>query len=269
MQRKLIDVPEGICDYPTQPRSFKPRSHVEALFHSIKKSGQQIPALGWFKGERFQLYDGGCRLEAIRLAGLPTILAMDLGKEPAPLELFLAQAAIDLHKQHLPPVDRARLFANIMAEGGLNGKQTAEALGISPSLVSFYLPLLDLASDLQEMVNAEGLELTKAVPIARATKDHEQQRELAKAASGMSRQEVVASAKRATNGNDQPAVKVSRLKLLLPSRMTVTIAVEGDGVTLDQIVEQLTELLKQARKANDESLDARTFARVLADKSRG
>ncbi len=38
------------------------------------------------------------------------MLGLDMGKEPTKLELLVAQASIDLHKQHLPPVDRARLY---------------------------------------------------------------------------------------------------------------------------------------------------------------
>lgn len=107
------------------------------------------------------------------------VLALDLGKEPSKVELLVAQASIDLHKQHLPPVDRARLYQSIQAEQGSNGKETAEAVGISGSLLTRYQYLLNLAPDLQTRVNSGQLEWTKGSLIAQATADHDQQRQMA------------------------------------------------------------------------------------------
>jgi hypothetical protein len=82
-------------------------------------------------------------------------------------------------------------------------------------------------------------------------------------------QEVNRQARRTrnSNGNGQ-AVKVSRVKCLLPSGVCVTLAGDGEGLTLDEVIESLQDLLKEAKKANDQGLDSKTFQAVLRDKSR-
>ena len=201
----LITVLTEICCFPLdqQPRTRTQSVHdyCRRLGENMLAHGQKVPVIGWYEGERFMLEDGGCRLEGAKLLNIRELLALDLGKKPTKGELLLAQASIDLHKQHLPPVDRARLYRSIMAEGRLNGKQTAEALNVTESWLSRFMHLLDLAPDLQELVNGEALEWTKAAIIAKATLDHEQQRELAKAASGMTRDALAASVRKRCNGH--------------------------------------------------------------------
>ncbi len=43
MSLKLLNAPEGLCDYPSQPRSFKPSGYIESLAANIKANGQQVP----------------------------------------------------------------------------------------------------------------------------------------------------------------------------------------------------------------------------------
>jgi len=179
----------------------------------------------------------------------------------------MAQASIDLHKQHLPPVDRARLFESIIAEKGFTGKEAAELLGISPSLLSRYLCLTKLAPDLQQLVNSGQMEWTKGSLIAQATLDHDQQREMAKTAAGMSRDKLAATVRKQRSGNGEASgVRVNRLKVPLPGGTVVTLA--GNDLSLSDVIEVLTETLKAARKANEESLDGKTWVRVMADKAK-
>jgi ParB family chromosome partitioning protein len=270
---KLVTVLTSICCFPQhqQPRTWTDsvRDYCRRLGENMLAHGQKVPVIGWFAGEFFQLADGGCRLEGAKLVGIPELLALDLGKEPTKGELLMAQASIDLHKQHLPPVDRARLYRSIMTERGFNGKQTAEALKTSESWLSRFLPLTDLAPDLQELVNSGGLEWTKGSLIAQAAKDFEQQRELAKAAAGMTRDALAASVRKARNGQvGKKAVRVARIRCQMPSGVLVTLAGQGDGLTLSDIIEELTALLKEAKKADEQGLDSKTFSAVLRDKAK-
>ncbi len=219
----LVMVPTDICDYPTQPRTWTQsvRDYCRQLGENMMAHGQKVPVIGWFAGKRFQLGDGGCRLEAAKDVGIRELLALDLGKEPTRGELLLAQASIDLHKQHLPPVDRARLYQSIMSERGFNGKQTAEALNVTESWLSRFLPLTDLAPDLQESVNSGTLEWTKGSLIAQASKDHAQQREMARAAAGMTRDALAASIRKARN-EGRPRETTSRIKVEGTSGIIVT-----------------------------------------------
>jgi ParB family transcriptional regulator, chromosome partitioning protein len=270
---KLVTVPIDICDYLTQPRTWTDavRNYCRRLGENILAHGQKVPVIGWFVGKRFQLADGGCRLEGAKLVGIRELLALDLGKEPTRGELLLAQASIDLHKQHLPPVDRARLYQSIMIERGFNGKQMAEELKVTESWLSRFLPLTDLAPDLQELVNSGALEWTKGSLIAQAAKDFDQQREMGNAAAGMTRDALAASIRKARNGHggkgDHETVKVTRIKCDVPGRKA-NLTVTGQDISLAQAIEIVQDWLREAKKAAEQGLSAKSFERVCKDKAR-
>jgi len=48
----------------------------------------------------------------------------------------------------------------------------------------------------------------------------------------------------------------------------VNIAVSGEALSLEDLIESLSVTLEAARKANKELLDIRTFERVLRDKAK-
>ena len=268
----LVTVATDICCFPTQqqPRTWTDniREYCLRLGENMLAIGQQVPVIGWFADKRFLLADGGCRLEGAKLVGIRELLALDLGKEPTKGELLLAQASIDLHKQHLPPVDRAKLYRSIMIERGFNGKQTAEALNVTESWLSRFLALLDLAPDLQVLVNSGNLEWTKASLIAQATADHEQQSELARAAASMTRDALAASVRKRRNGQDNnPAVKTSRIKIALASGVTVTFAAKDDSLDLDQAIDAAADAHKLLKQGQHQGLTAKTIQKVSADRA--
>jgi len=256
----LVEVSVELVDYPSQPRSAKPAEYIKNLAASIKSCGQRVPAIGWRVNDRWQLGDGGCRLDAIKFAGLKTIQVMDLGKPPTPAELLMAQAAIDLHKQFLPPVDRARLWKATIDARGCTAKQLSDELGASQSQISLHLLLLSLAPDIQEMVNSGALEWTKAALIAQKEKDPARQLELATEAATMTRSALVGKLKPTVNGN---GARSGKIRCPLSSGPTVTVT--GNELTLDEAIEALGEALKQMKKARDTGLDAKTAQAVFKD----
>ena len=52
----------------------------------------------------------------------------------------------------------------------------------------------------------------------------------------------------------------------LPSGTTVMV--KGHELTLDDAIQTLTDLLKAMKKASEEGIDGKTFARMCADKAR-
>ncbi len=83
--------------------------------------------------------------------------------------------------------------------------------------------------------------------------------------SGASRDAIVHAGRKSRSGNT-PSVKVTRVKCQLPSG--VCIVASGRGLSLDDLIESLGEAQKEAKKARDQGLDARTFQAVLKDKSK-
>ena len=268
----LIHVPTEKCDYPSQPRSNPDPDYCRTLGASMKSIGQQVPVIGYWHTvsalNRFLLTDGGCRLEAAKQFGIATLLALDLGKEPTRAEMLMAQAAIDHYKQHLKAIDRARLWQANMKERGWTARQLAKELGVSDSLVGDYLSLLALPPDVQELVNSGSLHLSKASLIAQQETDPDRQRELAAMGKDISRNELVAKVRQTRrNGQQrQKEVRVNSLRCPLPSG--VTVVVKGRELTLQDAIQTLTDLIKAMKKAADEGIDGKTFARMCADKAK-
>jgi type IV secretion system protein VirD4 len=161
--QQLMKVPVTQCDYPSQPRSRLDPDYCLGLGQNMREHGQKVPVIGFFREERFIICDGGCRLEGARLAGIPEVLAHDLGKEPTALELLRSQASIDLYHQHLPPIDRARLFRSICQEQGCTASHLATTLHVSEAVVSRAIALLQLPEDLHQLTHLKDKELASVV----------------------------------------------------------------------------------------------------------
>lgn len=265
---KLIKPDTDQIDFSSQPRSGDDQEQSRGLSESMKTIGQQVPIIGYTDPQtgRFKAYDGGRRLAAAKLAGLPHLLAIDLGKEPAPADLVMAQAAIDIHKQHLPRLDRARLWqANIKARG-CTARQLAKELGVSESLVGDYLALLTLPSDVQEMVNRDALNMSKACLIAQQESDPDRQRELAKQAVDISRVELATRLKKARSNTEQkPAVSAKKIKIELAS---ATVTISGANLTLDAAIDAVLEAHKEMKRGRQQGLTARTIQEVTSDRAK-
>ncbi len=269
MSLNLKMVPTEKCDYPFQPRSKPEPAHCRSLGESMKAIGQKVPIIGYTDPVTgvFKVIDGGCRLIGARQVGITELLALDLDKEPTLTELLMAQAAIDLLRQHLNPMDRARLWHAYKKERGCTARQLAKELSVDESLVGDYLSLHKLPPDVQEQVNSGALHMSKACLIAQQESTPDRQRELATEAVSVSRNELAARLRKdRRNAQQTPAVRMARVKCLLPSGMVIVVT--GEGMSLDDLIEGLAEAQKEAKKAREQGLDAKTFQAVLRDKAK-
>jgi ParB family chromosome partitioning protein len=267
---ELKQVPVALCDDPAL-RSQYDTEFCRSLGEDMKSNGQQVPVIGYKLSGRFPLVDGGCRLEGARLVGIPELLALDMGKEPTRLELLLAQASIDVHRQNLPPIDRARLWDSIIDARKCTARELAVQLHVSDSLVGRYLPLLTLAPELQEEVNNGTLEMSKGSLIARETNNPDRQRELAALAASMSRESLAAVLRKKRNGNgsEQPAsetVRTSRVKCELGGNLSIVVA--GNDLGLDEVIEALGTVRRAAIKARHENWDVKSWSAVMRDRAK-
>lgn len=261
---QLINVLVAICDNPLQPRSVKDPGYCLGLGQNMQANGQKVPVIGYMKNGRFIIYDGGCRLEGARQVGMTELLALDLGREPTRLELLMAQASIDLHRQHLPPIDRARLFASLCKEHGCTARQLAGMLHVSEAVISRSIALLQLPDGLQQQVNEGKLDARRGYLLSQEA-DPARQRELASQAAELSRDELERRVRK-PKGDGTPQVRMKRIVCPLPSGISITVS--GADLSLDDFIEALAEAQKEARKAREQALDAKTFAAVMRDKAR-
>ena len=61
-------------------------------------------------------------------------------------------------------------------------------------------------------------------------------------------------------------VRVGRIKCPLPCGATVQVS--GEGISLDEAIEAAQEWIKEAKKASEQGLDAKTFQAVMRDKAK-
>ena len=57
---------------------------------------------------------------------------------------------------------------------------------------------------------------------------------------------------------------VKRITCQVPGKCA-TVVVSGEAISLDGMIEALSELMKEAKKASERGLDAKTFERVCRD----
>lgn len=268
MQVNLKRIPRESCDYPSQPRSKSDPDYCRGLGASMKAIGQQVPVIGYSDPAtgRFVLIDGGCRLEGAKLFDIAELLALDLGKKPTQQELLMAQAAIDLHRQHLETMDRARLWQANIKERSCTARQLAKELGVSESLVGDYLSLLKLPADVQEQVNSGGLHMSKASLIAQQESNPDRQRELAAQAKAMPRHELATKLRKARRDADQkPAVSAKKVRIELAS---ATVTISGSNLTLDAAIDAALEAHKEMKRGREQGLTAKTIQKISSDRAR-
>ena len=82
--------------------------------------------------------------------------------------------------------------------------------------------------------------------------------------SGATRDQIEHKVRKQRNGT--PAVRVSRIKCPLASG--TVIQVSGEEISLDDMIAAIVELLKEAKCASEQGLDAKTFERVCKDKAK-
>lgn len=139
---------------PAQPR--KTLEGLEELAQSLKAVGQLEPVKvrpGEKEGEFIIIY-GQRRYEAAKLAGLEGLDCLVDGSgmsEARRLEVQLVENAL---REGLKPVEESLAYLRLMQAKGLNGKQLAELLHISPAKVSRALALLKLPKEVQERIDA-------------------------------------------------------------------------------------------------------------------
>ncbi|WP_161967552.1 ParB/RepB/Spo0J family partition protein [Fimbriiglobus ruber] len=248
---------------PANARRFFDDAGLAELAASLIQ-GQRVPGLVYAVGDRFTLLDGERRWRAARRAGLPDLLCCVLDKAPTAVELLLAQLAIDAHNVHLTPMERARLYADVMRETGLTATQLHEREGVSPATVTKYLSVFKCVPAVQDALAAGRIGITDVYTISLAPAG-EQPALLAYKLAGATR-EAVGRARRTPCDTPTPAARVNRVKCQLPSG--VAVVVSGEAISLDDILASLAEIAREAKRAKADGLDAKTFQAVLRDKAR-
>jgi ParB family chromosome partitioning protein len=136
---------------PYQPRQeFNPTS-LQALATSISKTGLIQPiAVRIAENDTYEIIVGERRWRAAQMAGLGEIpvIIRDASREEM-LELALIE---NIYREDINAIERANAYKRYCDEFSMSAEQVASKLGEDRSTVSNYLRLLDLPSDVKQLV---------------------------------------------------------------------------------------------------------------------
>ena len=160
---------------PYQPRQAIPQEGLAELSESIRTQGLIQPIVVRKQGKRFELIAGERRWRAAQLAGLHEIPAVVREvDEPTAAAMALVE---NLQSEDLNPIEEAQAMSNLISHFDWTHQEVANALGKARATVSNLLRLLELSSDVQELIQAGDISMGHARALL--TLDKKQQKILA------------------------------------------------------------------------------------------
>jgi ParB family transcriptional regulator, chromosome partitioning protein len=248
---------------PTQPRRHFDEQELRLLGESLKKK-QLVPGIARQSG---MIVDMERRWRAAKLVGLEALDVILVEDDVTEGQIKEIQLVTSLHRADLKPYEVYCGFREwLRHHPAATARELAAAIDRGEDYVSKVLSLDRCIQPVKDAAAEGKLGLSDWYAISRVS-DTEQAVLLAAKLNGASRDELESRGRKARNGN-KPAVRMARVRCQMPSGVCVTLTGEGNGLTLDDVIETLSELLKEARKANDQGLDSKTFSAVMRDKAR-
>ncbi len=180
-RHRTIRVPlDCVAPNPKQPRRSISEQGIAGLAGSIKRNGIIQPIVirpvGGTSASgmvgpvatqgaiKYELIAGERRWRAARAAGLSDVPAIlrDATEEQL-LELALVE---NIHREDLNAIDRAIAYGQFRDEFGLAAEQIGERVGEDRTTVTNYLRLLELPSEIQDLVASDLLSMGHARALA-------------------------------------------------------------------------------------------------------
>ncbi len=145
---------------PYQPRTAWNEEQLKELSESIKTNGIIQPIIVRKSGDGHQIIAGERRCRAARMAGLETVpVIVRKATDEEMLELALVE---NIHRSDLNPIERAKAYQNFIKSFDLTQTDAAKRLGEDRSVVTNYLRLLDLPTDIKQMLVGAQLSMGHA-----------------------------------------------------------------------------------------------------------
>lgn len=267
MKEEIIQiVPLEKIDYAPQVREVFNEELIQGLARNIEEAGQLQPVLLFSVGDRYCIEDGERRCVALKLLGRKTVSAI-VKEKPSEAKLLLSQCSMDFQRVDLSPMEKAAAMERLMKATDWSGKEIANKLGVSPTMVSRLLALLTLPAEIRQALKDGKIPPSAGYELAKI-EDSAIQAEMAqKLMEGMMTRDGVAGARKAAQrqSNGKPAGRSQRVTAVLGAGRAVTVAMAGD--TLDDFIAALEEALAKARKGRTQGFALDTLLRLLRDQA--
>lgn len=241
---------------------FDDEKELRQLGESIKAQGQLQPVLARPDGT---LIAGERRLRAATLAGLPTIRVIITDEPLTESQIKIIQLTENLFRSDLLDGEKWRGCEGLLQlNPDWSNKDLAAHLKLGESTVTKYLSPSRCIPEVQEALEAGRIGITACYEISRAPQ--EQQAELLRLKLAGTSRDALADRVRKQKSRSVSQVRVKRIACPLPSG--VSVAVSGQELALDDLIEALADAQKEAKRAREQGLDAKTFSAVMKDKAR-
>ncbi len=156
---------DQIDDNPGQPRQNMDSSVLAELANSIRTHGILQPVLLKQVGQRYQLVAGHRRTAAAKIAGLQTVPAI-IRADTTPEQQIEWALIENIQRQDLNPIERAKAYRTYIERFSITHSQAAARLGEDRTTITNFLRLLDLPTDIQDMVTAGAISTGHAKVLA-------------------------------------------------------------------------------------------------------
>lgn len=246
---------------PNQPRKHFDLEELRQLGRSLRVRQLQ-PVLAKPDGT---LIAGERRLRAAEAEGLKTLLVIICEEALTDSQIRQVQLVENMQRTDLTGFEQWTACAELMCMNpSWQMKDLADSLNLDPSTVTRILSPSKCIQEVQDALQAGKVTISDAYAISKLPRE-KQAGLLALRLSGANREQLEQAGRR-ERAPKAEAVKVGRVKCALSSGVCITAA--GDGLSLDGLIDSLAEALREAKKAREQGLDAKTFQAVMRDKAK-
>jgi ParB family chromosome partitioning protein len=246
---------------PNQPRKQFTEADLRSLGASLKSLGQLQPVGAKADGT---LLWGERRYRAAQLVGLAELSVIITDRKLSDSEIRLIQLTENMHRADLTGYEKWLGCSELMSMNPQwQLKDLAADLHLDPSMVTRLLSPSKCIPAWQEALKAGKVGISDCYAASKL-EEQEQAELLALKLRGASR-DAIEQAGRRNRTKAAPAVRLSRVKIAMPQGASVVIS--GNDLSMADVVELLTETLKEARKAA-EQYDVKTFQSMMKDKAK-
>jgi ParB family chromosome partitioning protein len=246
---------------PNQPRKEFDEQDLDRLGDDLVARGVLVPLIAKSDGT---LIDGDRRKRSAQRKGIKELPVIVIDKDISDKDLRGIQLATVFHRADLSAYERWLACSELMCMNtSWQLKDLAEFLHVDPSSITRLHCPSKTSAAWQAALKAGKVGLSDCYQ-ASLVPTSEQDALLSLKLSGASRDEL-ARASRQKRKPAESSVRLSRVKIAMPQGSTVVVT--GSDLGMAEVVEVLSETLKEAKKAA-EQYDVRTFQSMMRDRSK-
>lgn len=239
---------------------------IPELAANMSQHGQRIAiilSLDERQPGKYVILDGWRRWLAAGEARIDILKALICKTRPSTAELKLLQLSLALHHAKPSDADLSQACIDLLALNPTwDQKDIAANLSLSEPMVSAYCSVRKASPAVQAAYRAGEISVHDLRRIVRCGDGQDEA--LAQRMAGLKRDQLVAEQDRRKTPATE-TVRMSRVRLPVAG---ADITISGAEIGVDEVINILKSLLKEAQRAQQQSLDIKTLAAVLRDRHR-